>query len=122
MRKILYLFGELSDSDVDWLASAGARKEVSEVEMRTALGRIGKPEDVANAHLFLVSEEASFITGTVLPVDGGYISPDGSGGKCLLERLGPRQTTSQHLSGNTGPTNRSSAQTTRTSVSHSRPS
>jgi NAD(P)-dependent dehydrogenase (short-subunit alcohol dehydrogenase family) len=36
------------------------------------LGRLGKPEDVANAALFLASDEASFITGVVLPVDGGH--------------------------------------------------
>jgi NAD(P)-dependent dehydrogenase (short-subunit alcohol dehydrogenase family) len=38
---------------------------------RTPLGRLGKPEEVASAALFLVSESASFITGVVLPVDGG---------------------------------------------------
>jgi NAD(P)-dependent dehydrogenase (short-subunit alcohol dehydrogenase family) len=38
---------------------------------RTPLGRLGKPEEVANAAYFLVSDEASFITGVVLPVDGG---------------------------------------------------
>lgn len=38
---------------------------------RTPLGRLGKPEEVANAAYFLVSEEAAFITGVVLPVDGG---------------------------------------------------
>jgi NAD(P)-dependent dehydrogenase (short-subunit alcohol dehydrogenase family) len=38
---------------------------------RTPLGRLGKPEEVANAAWFLVSDEASFITGVVLPVDGG---------------------------------------------------
>ena len=36
------------------------------------IGRFGKPEDVANACLFLASDESSFITGTVLPVDGGF--------------------------------------------------
>ena len=35
------------------------------------LGRLGKPEDVAEAVLFLVSEEASFITGEILDVNGG---------------------------------------------------
>ena len=35
------------------------------------LGRNGQPADVASAILFLASEEASWITGTVLPVDGG---------------------------------------------------
>jgi len=38
---------------------------------RTPLGRLGKPEEVAEAALFLVSGSASFITGIVLPVDGG---------------------------------------------------
>ena len=38
---------------------------------RTPLGRLGKPEEVAEAALFLVSGSASFITGVVLPVDGG---------------------------------------------------
>ena len=36
------------------------------------IGRIGTPEDVANAAAFLVSDEASWITGVDLPVDGGY--------------------------------------------------
>jgi NAD(P)-dependent dehydrogenase (short-subunit alcohol dehydrogenase family) len=35
------------------------------------IGRLGRPEDVAYAMLFLASEESSFITGVVLPVDGG---------------------------------------------------
>lgn len=38
---------------------------------RTPLGRLGKPEEVADAALFLVSRSASYITGVVLPVDGG---------------------------------------------------
>ena len=36
------------------------------------IGRLGRPEDVANAILFLASDDASFITGVALPVDGGY--------------------------------------------------
>lgn len=36
------------------------------------LGRIGQPEEVASAMLFLASDEASFVTGAILPVDGGY--------------------------------------------------
>jgi len=38
------------------------------------LGRLGKPEEVAEAILFLSSKSASFITGTILPVDGGYLA------------------------------------------------
>ncbi len=40
---------------------------------KTPLGRLGQPEDIANAYLFLASEEASFINGTVLSVDGGLV-------------------------------------------------
>lgn len=38
------------------------------------LGRFGRPEEVANAVLFLASDEASFITGSPLHVDGGYLA------------------------------------------------
>jgi len=38
------------------------------------IGRLGEPSEVANAILFLVSDEASFVTGVILPVDGGYLA------------------------------------------------
>jgi NAD(P)-dependent dehydrogenase (short-subunit alcohol dehydrogenase family) len=41
---------------------------------RTPLGRWGKPEEIAGAAVFLASPQAAFITGVVLPVDGGYTS------------------------------------------------
>lgn len=39
----------------------------------TPINRIGKPEDIANAVMFLCDEKASFITGEVIKVDGGFI-------------------------------------------------
>ncbi len=42
------------------------------------LGRLGTPQDVANAFLFLASDEASYITGTTIVVDGGQILPEGN--------------------------------------------
>jgi len=41
---------------------------------RTPLGRMGQPEDVANAYAWLASDQAAFITGTVLGVDGGSVT------------------------------------------------
>ena len=46
---------------------------VRELCDETPLCRIGKPEDVANAVFFLASDEASFITGQMLAVDGGMV-------------------------------------------------
>lgn len=40
---------------------------------RTPLGRLGQPRDIANAYLFLASDEADFISGVVLRVDGGIV-------------------------------------------------
>lgn len=37
-----------------------------------ALGRIGEPEEVANMAMFLLSDLSSFVTGAIIPVDGGY--------------------------------------------------
>ncbi len=47
------------------------------IEERIPLVRIGEPEDVANAVLFLASDEASWITGTILNVDGGKTASEG---------------------------------------------
>lgn len=46
----------------------------AKMEAMQPLGRIGTAEEVAYAALFLASDEASFITGVALPVDGGYTS------------------------------------------------
>jgi len=44
---------------------------------RVALGRIGEPEDIAGAAAFLASDDAAFITGVNLPVDGGVSASNG---------------------------------------------
>lgn len=48
-------------------------KVLQQMEGITSLQRLGKPEDIANAYLFLASDEASYITGHVLQVDGGIM-------------------------------------------------
>ena len=44
----------------------------AETICNTPMGRIGRPEEVAKAILFLASDDASYITGVLLPVDGGF--------------------------------------------------
>jgi NAD(P)-dependent dehydrogenase (short-subunit alcohol dehydrogenase family) len=53
------------------VASIPNNPEIPFVESRTPLGRLGQPEEVAAAFHFLASDEASYITGAILPVDGG---------------------------------------------------
>lgn len=48
-------------------------KIIERMKARIPLGRMGQPRDVANAYLFLASDEASFISGAVLRVDGAIV-------------------------------------------------
>ncbi len=47
-------------------------KVVEIMKSRSPLNRLGAPKDIANAYLFLASEEASYVSGTVLSVDGAF--------------------------------------------------
>jgi len=58
-----------SDMTAKALDSDPERK--AKVFARTPMGRMGQPEDIANAALFLAGDGAGYITGVVLPVDGG---------------------------------------------------
>lgn len=55
------------------ILSTMPEKVLDGMRSRTPLGRLGEPRDIANAYLFLASDEASFITGAVLRVDGGIV-------------------------------------------------
>lgn len=60
----------------------GVKMHRSEAFIRTMeeaipLGRLGTPRDIANAALFLASDEAAYITGTTIIVDGGQLLPEG---------------------------------------------
>jgi len=51
---------------------------IKNMEDAIPLGRLGSPRDVANAFLFLASDDASYITGTTVIVDGGQLLPEGA--------------------------------------------
>lgn len=64
------------------ILTEGVKQNRSEAFIRTMeeaipLGRLGTPRDIANAALFLASDEAAYITGTTVVVDGGQTLPEG---------------------------------------------
>lgn len=63
--------GDIKTRTSDIAHPQGSAKRYSRI---TPLGRRGTPEDIANAVAFLFSPESSFITGTTLTVDGGFLS------------------------------------------------
>jgi NAD(P)-dependent dehydrogenase (short-subunit alcohol dehydrogenase family) len=59
------------------LKAGGAATPQGTEAMRSAIpmGRIGEPDEISGAVVFMASDAASFVTGAYLPVDGGYITP-----------------------------------------------
>ena len=74
--------GAIDTPMLHWAASLGPNpgKVLETCNRMHVLGRIGRPEEVANAIAFLASEWASFITGASLLVDGGMLVPAGGMG------------------------------------------
>ena len=62
--------------DTPMTAPMAAFPEMMDAELaHTPMGRMGTPEEIADAALFLSSSAARFITGHTLAVDGGYLLP-----------------------------------------------
>jgi NAD(P)-dependent dehydrogenase (short-subunit alcohol dehydrogenase family) len=66
-RQVRHFLPDLPQEEEDAIwENAGA--------LGTPMGRVGRPEEIAAAILFLASDEASFITGATLLADGGYVA------------------------------------------------
>lgn len=61
-----YVTTEMTDSLEEW--------KRREVEARIPLGRFAEPDDIADVIAFLLSDDARYVTGAVIPVDGGFLA------------------------------------------------
>ncbi|MDO6441441.1 SDR family NAD(P)-dependent oxidoreductase [Marinobacter sp. 2_MG-2023] len=76
--------GYIETPFVEQLASEG-KLDRDVLRRRTPMGRLGRPEDIAQAVGFLCSSAAAYITGIVLPVDGGWCAYGAAGDASVLD-------------------------------------
>jgi len=58
-------------TDMSAKALNGDKERMNKVMSRTPMGKLGQPSDIGDTALFLASDASRYITGVVLPVDGG---------------------------------------------------
>jgi NAD(P)-dependent dehydrogenase (short-subunit alcohol dehydrogenase family) len=73
----------------DSVFGPGMEEAKADIVSEHKLGRMGEPEEIAAAAAFLLSDDASFITGHALPVDGGYTAGRDHGVTAMLGLSGP---------------------------------
>jgi NAD(P)-dependent dehydrogenase (short-subunit alcohol dehydrogenase family) len=57
----------------DQMVASGQGEALKSMEKSVPMGRVGRPEEIADAVLWLCSNAASYVTGQSISVDGGYI-------------------------------------------------
>lgn len=56
------------------LLEDASKQQLAEIEKAQPFGGLGKPEDIAKVAVFLASDDAAWVTGIPLPVDGGFLA------------------------------------------------
>jgi NAD(P)-dependent dehydrogenase (short-subunit alcohol dehydrogenase family) len=70
-----YVITPMVEKDLFEVALAGDEEAIAAARAAHPIGRFGQPEEIAAAVVWLLSDKASFVTGTAMSVDGGYTAP-----------------------------------------------